>query len=277
MFDTMKVARKIRAARVAQNMTQMQLADVMEVSYQAVSNWERGNSMPDISKLTQLGSVLQISLDDLLQNNAGTLTVKKIMRREAGEDTDPVILEELGNVMPLLSPRQANSCIQEALQVQETLDLNAIAGIAPFLDTKFLDSLIDRVETVRFPEIQHLAPFLSAQALDRLVERAELNGDFSQIQSLAPFLGTGTLDRLVERAELNGDFSQIQSLAPFLGTDTLDRLVRKTLLENADGSINIHSIRGLLPFLSHNTLHSLAETMMKHGSLDDLKALLPFC
>ena len=53
MFDTMKVARKIREARNARNMTQMALADEMGVSYQAVSNWERGNSMPDISKLEQ--------------------------------------------------------------------------------------------------------------------------------------------------------------------------------------------------------------------------------
>ena len=44
MFDTMKVARAIREARISQNMTQMNLADEMGVSYQAVSNWERGVS-----------------------------------------------------------------------------------------------------------------------------------------------------------------------------------------------------------------------------------------
>ena len=66
MFDTMKVARKIREARIVQNMTQVNLADSMEVSYQAVSNWERGNSMPDIAKLEQLCRILDISMDELL-------------------------------------------------------------------------------------------------------------------------------------------------------------------------------------------------------------------
>ena len=60
MFDTMSVARKIREARISLNMTQMNLADAMEVSYQAVSNWERGNSMPDISKLELLCRILDI-------------------------------------------------------------------------------------------------------------------------------------------------------------------------------------------------------------------------
>ena len=44
MFDTMKVAKRIKEARMAKNMTQMNLADAMGVSYQAVSNWERGVS-----------------------------------------------------------------------------------------------------------------------------------------------------------------------------------------------------------------------------------------
>ena len=44
MFDTMKIAAVIKQARIDRNMTQMQLADAMGVSYQAVSNWERGVS-----------------------------------------------------------------------------------------------------------------------------------------------------------------------------------------------------------------------------------------
>ena len=44
MFETTKVGRKIKEARVEQNMTQMNLADAMSDSYQEVSNWERGVS-----------------------------------------------------------------------------------------------------------------------------------------------------------------------------------------------------------------------------------------
>ena len=44
MFDTNKVASNIKSARTKMNMTQMDLADAMGVSYQAVSNWERGRS-----------------------------------------------------------------------------------------------------------------------------------------------------------------------------------------------------------------------------------------
>ena len=66
MFDTMKTAKKIKEARISLDMTQMNLADAMEVSYQAVSNWERGNSMPDISKLEQLCKILHLTMEELL-------------------------------------------------------------------------------------------------------------------------------------------------------------------------------------------------------------------
>ena len=66
MFDTNKVAANIKNARTKKNMTQMNLADEMGVSYQAVSNWERGNSMPDISKLEDLSKELGASIDEIL-------------------------------------------------------------------------------------------------------------------------------------------------------------------------------------------------------------------
>lgn len=44
MFDTVKVGKTISRLRKEKNITQMGLADMMGVSYQAVSNWERGVS-----------------------------------------------------------------------------------------------------------------------------------------------------------------------------------------------------------------------------------------
>ena len=66
MFDMQKIGKKIVSLRKQKNMTQMELADRMGISFQAVSNWERGNSMPDISKLPELAEIFGVSLDELL-------------------------------------------------------------------------------------------------------------------------------------------------------------------------------------------------------------------
>lgn len=44
MFDMKRTGQHISELRKARNMTQLQLADEIGVSFQAVSNWERGVS-----------------------------------------------------------------------------------------------------------------------------------------------------------------------------------------------------------------------------------------
>ena len=45
MFDTQKTGEIIAQHRRQKNMTQMELAEEMSVSFQAVSSWERGGSL----------------------------------------------------------------------------------------------------------------------------------------------------------------------------------------------------------------------------------------
>ena len=45
MFNMKNIGLKISELRKNNNMTQMELADKMNISFQAVSNWERGVSL----------------------------------------------------------------------------------------------------------------------------------------------------------------------------------------------------------------------------------------
>lgn len=56
---------KIRDLRISRNLTQAELGQVVGVSMQAVSKWERGG-LPDIGILIVLADYFNVSLDDLL-------------------------------------------------------------------------------------------------------------------------------------------------------------------------------------------------------------------
>ena len=276
MFDTMKVARKIKEARIARNMTQMNLADAMEVSYQAVSNWERGSSCPDIGKLEQLCQILEIGVDELLGTDSASRTLSRIIEKEepSKADAKPVTIEEIQEVAPLLPPADMARLVDDSLDNQEDgekLDLKAIAGLAPFLDEKYLDALIKRAHVHSLKDLAGLAPFLSSETLDVLVAEADIKGDISGIISLAPFLGSETLDALVDKAEEKGDIGEIFGLAPFLSSGTLDRLVQKMLpLDDWKG------IKRLAPFLGSDTLDALVDKMEEKGDIREVRGLAPF-
>lgn len=57
----------IALCRNDQNMTQLQLANILHVSDKAVSRWERGRGFPEITILPALAEALGISMTELLE------------------------------------------------------------------------------------------------------------------------------------------------------------------------------------------------------------------
>ena len=60
------IGEKIREYRQKKGLTQDALAAELYVSAQAVSKWENGQTMPDISILLPLSRVLEIGVNELL-------------------------------------------------------------------------------------------------------------------------------------------------------------------------------------------------------------------
>jgi len=65
-MDAATLGHRIKKRRDAMRLSQVQLAHSLHLSPQAVSKWERGLSMPDVSLLPLLSQLLHVSLDDLL-------------------------------------------------------------------------------------------------------------------------------------------------------------------------------------------------------------------
>lgn len=68
-MDAAKVGLAIKTLRLQEGYTQQQLADLMGVTDQAVSKWERGLSVPDVSIVTKLSILLNVDVDNLLEGN----------------------------------------------------------------------------------------------------------------------------------------------------------------------------------------------------------------
>ena len=73
-FDPIKVGRHIHALRRARNLTQNQLGELLHISFQAVSKWERGETLPDVNLLPDLAEVLSTTVDNIL--NGGERPMK---------------------------------------------------------------------------------------------------------------------------------------------------------------------------------------------------------
>ena len=68
-FMNITIGKKIKALRKERNMTQERLADLVGVSFQAVSKWENGIALPDITLVPRLAQIFGVTTDELFDYN----------------------------------------------------------------------------------------------------------------------------------------------------------------------------------------------------------------
>jgi transcriptional regulator with XRE-family HTH domain len=60
------LGKKIKAIRKKRGLTQKQLAELLGVKQQNVSDWERGERSPSVKNLKKLSEILNCQIDDLV-------------------------------------------------------------------------------------------------------------------------------------------------------------------------------------------------------------------
>ena len=295
MFDAVEIGRRISRLRKEKDMTQPALADCMGVSFQAVSNWERGASMPDIGKLPELAQALGVSVDELLGGGRGGELIRSVMdgSEESFVKTQRVTLSEAGEAAPLLKPRQVKRIVQsieeeaerhksetagedETAKESNAVSFESLLALAPFLEEDYLDELAGRlVPDVGIGRLAALAPFLSEDALGKLAQNAILSGgSLGELAAIAPFLDEDDLGKVARVAvSRGGTLGEVAAIAPFIDEDDLGSLA----LSCVEGGGSVAQVAAVAPFLDEDDLDKIVKAALKQGqTIGDLSALFPF-
>lgn len=126
MLNSIKVGSFIMERRKKLGMTQQQLADQLNISFQAVSKWETGTTYPNIEVLYDLSIALGITVDEIL----------------AGREKEA---EGLSYGKAGIDITYTDTIKKEMAKHLETTDRRVLNGLGPFA------SLYD----INFPELKH--------------------------------------------------------------------------------------------------------------------------
>lgn len=85
-MDQVKIGKFIAECRKKNNLTQMQLAEKLNITDRAVSKWENGKSLPDAAVMLDLCGELKISVTELLRG-------EEIDTERSGEEAEKALLE----------------------------------------------------------------------------------------------------------------------------------------------------------------------------------------
>ena len=95
-MDAAKTGALIAQARKEKDLTQGQLAQLLHVSVQAVSKWERGRNFPDLALLEPLAEALDLTVSELLAGERGEPPRESTVREALAllERIPPEVLDE---------------------------------------------------------------------------------------------------------------------------------------------------------------------------------------
>lgn len=85
----MKTHEKIRAIREANQWTQEEMAEKLEMSAGGYAKIERGENMPNIERLQQIANIFQIDITELLKNETG-LVIQIADVNNGGDNNSPI-------------------------------------------------------------------------------------------------------------------------------------------------------------------------------------------
>jgi len=149
----------IKELRTRAHLTQAELADKLMVSNKAVSKWENGNGLPDITLLEPLAKALNVSLIELM---TGTM-VKNNNRSSNMKRGEWYICPVCGNIVHAMGETVVSCCgiTLPALEVEDKDDDHAI------LVERIDDEYVVRMEHPM--DKNHFICFISYVTDDRLI------------------------------------------------------------------------------------------------------------
>ena len=82
-MDQKKIGGFLKELRNEKNVTQEQLAEVLNVSGRTVSRWETGNNMPDISILVDIADYYDVSISEIINGERKSEIMEKEVKETA--------------------------------------------------------------------------------------------------------------------------------------------------------------------------------------------------
>jgi transcriptional regulator with XRE-family HTH domain len=120
-MDTEKIGKFIADRRKVRGLTQQQLADDLGLTNKAISKWETGQGMPDITALPILAEILGITVDELLKGEL----IQSVDKKEYVTETTytvhksvywfkvmaclSIFIAFMGNIVPLFMLRETST------------------------------------------------------------------------------------------------------------------------------------------------------------------------
>jgi transcriptional regulator with XRE-family HTH domain len=205
MFNIRKFGAHLSKLRKQADMTQSALGDKLNVTRQAVSRYENGESFPDISILILIAEIFGISVDELIRAGNPTRTEAILLQSDAaGQSEIPAeIFKANGNGV-----NSVNNITEDIINIASLLKPTLLDKITKGFEKHGLD----------LSKFMHLTEYLKDETVIKMLENTSFDKlDKSILQNFMPFLDDDSRRGIFIKI-LDGelDYTYLQLITPYM-------------------------------------------------------------
>jgi len=238
-MNTASIKDYIKFLRKKNNLTQQQVAESLLISPQAVSKWERGESLPDISSLRELADLLNTTVEEILAGGEKDITTEDVLKMITSFVDD--------NIFEFI--------FSDFLQATDVSELEIPLDVFFVLNDKQKSILTDAFLDLggyanHLDKIIHYFNF-EQQLL--IIEKLLKDNDFYAIEKLLPFLMPNVKEVIADYFLEKENLEQLENVMPFLTSEQKLDLIEKIIFKK----ISSDKIENLLPFFNKSQRETL--------------------
>lgn len=167
MFDADLFCANLSTLRRNADMTQSELADKLNLTRQAVSRYEKGDSFPDISILVKIAEIFGITIDELIGAGTPTEGEQELLKNAAlGKDIKSCHcnVRELENIAPFLKPSVLDRAVQGF--AAQGIDISHFVSLFSYMSDQGFWELLSTADFHAIDEalLEKMMPFLNFSA-----------------------------------------------------------------------------------------------------------------
>ena len=231
MADTPKISAYLKGLRQKSALTQQNVADRFGITPQAVSKWERGESMPDITLLPELAQMYGTSVEGILS---------------AGEPQE-ITLEDLARTLNQFVGEGLFQKILDAYRkAADAREINFPGDIFMALNNGQKDILLEYVPEMDNCStlIDEILQYINSAQRSRLIKKIAGKGDYSALELLLPFASRGVRTEIAMLLLERKDFGFLEEMILFLNREQKDMIIDYIAANGLDWEI----LDSFLPF-----------------------------
>ena len=215
-MDIAIVSTYLKTRRKIKNLTQVDVAEKMGVTPQAVSKWERGESLPDISLLSALAKLYGVSVENILNGN----------------ESKDIRLENIGESLNAFVSGDLFALIKEAFETSGSIqNLRVTPDVFLFITNSQKIQLLDIIFTM--PDyiaiIDDILPYLNNIQRQKLIFHILERKDYDNIEPIMPYLSNAIKTEIVLGLLENDAFNFLEEIMPMLSIEHKDMIITHVL------------------------------------------------